>query len=91
MMRHVRELRTITMSNASQLLATANKAKRRDEFMAFLNEWGRQAQAEINAEVAARASRDEPPLAEAQTLSPEPDDGRDGAALAAGFGEEAAV
>ena len=63
MMRHVRELRTITMSNASQLLATANKAKRRDEFMAFLTEWGRQAQAEINAEVAARASRDEPPLA----------------------------
>ena len=67
-MRHVRELRTITMSNASQLLATANKAKRHDEFMAFLAEWGQQAQAEINAEVAARASRDEPPLAEAQRL-----------------------
>jgi ParB-like chromosome segregation protein Spo0J len=66
MMKHVRELRTITMSNASQLLATADKAKRRDEFMAFLNEWHRQAKAEINAEVAARASRDEPPLAEAQ-------------------------
>ncbi len=65
-MRHVRELRTITMSNASKLLATANKAKRHDEFMAFLTEWGQQAQAAINAEVAARASRDEPPLAEAQ-------------------------
>ena len=65
-MRHVRELRTITMSNASQLLATANKAKRHDEFMAFLTEWGQQAQVAINAEVAARASRDEPPLAEAQ-------------------------
>ena len=67
MMEHVRELRTITMSNAAQLLATADKAKRRDEFKAFLTEWGRQAQAEINAEVAARASRDKPPLAEAQT------------------------
>ena len=39
-------LRTITMSNASQLLATADKAKRRDEFMAFLTEWGQQAQAD---------------------------------------------
>jgi ParB-like chromosome segregation protein Spo0J len=66
MMGHVREFRSITLSNASQLLATANKAKRRDEFMAFLEEWRRQAQAEINAEVAARASRDEPPLAESQ-------------------------
>jgi len=66
MMNHVRELRTITMSNASQLLATADKSKRRDEFMTFLNEWNRQAQAEITAEVTARASRDEPPLAEAQ-------------------------
>lgn len=68
MMRHVRELYTLTMSNASQLLATANKAKRRDEFMAFLNEWHRQAQAEINAEIAARGSRDEPPLAEAHVI-----------------------
>jgi len=66
MMNHVRVLRTITMSNAALLLATAEKAKRRDEFMGFLNEWHRQAQAEINAEIAARASRDEPPLAEAQ-------------------------
>jgi ParB-like chromosome segregation protein Spo0J len=66
MMQHVRELRTITMSNASLLLATADKAKRRDEFKMFLTEWGQQAQAAINAEVAARASRDEPPLAEAQ-------------------------
>ena len=67
MMNHVRVLRTITMSNAALLLATAEKAKRRDEFMDFLNEWHRQAQADINAEVAARASRDEPPLALAQT------------------------
>lgn len=66
MMRHVRELHTLTMSNASQLLATCNKANRRDEFMAFLTEWGQHAQAAINAEVAARASRDEPALAEAQ-------------------------
>ncbi len=67
MMNHVRVLRTITMSNASLLLATAEKAKRRDEFKEFLTEWGQQAQAAINAEVAARTSRDEPPLAEAQT------------------------
>ncbi len=66
MMRLVRELRTITLSNASLLLATANKAKRRDEFMSFLTDWGHRAQADINAEIAARASRDEPPLAEAQ-------------------------
>ena len=46
MMNHVRVLRTITMSNAALLLATAEKAKRRDEFMAFLTEWGRQAQAD---------------------------------------------
>jgi ParB-like chromosome segregation protein Spo0J len=66
MMAHVRELRTISMSNASLLLATAEKAKRREEFKAFLTEWGKQAQAAIDVEVAARASRDEPPLAEAQ-------------------------
>ena len=67
MMKHVRELRTVTMSYAAQLLATADKAKRRDEFKAFLAEWGQQAQAEISAEIAARASRDKPPLAEALT------------------------
>ncbi len=67
MIDHVRVLRTITMSNAALLLATAEKAKRRDEFKAFLTDWGQQAQADINAEIAARASRDEPPLAEAQT------------------------
>lgn len=67
MMRHVRELRTLTLSNASKLLATANKGKRRDEFMAYLTEWGRQTQAAIDAEVADRASRDKPALPAAQT------------------------
>ena len=61
----IARLRTITMSYAAQLLATASKAKRRDEFKEFCRR--RQTQAEINAEVADRASRDKPPLPEAQT------------------------
>ena len=67
MMAHVRELRTIMLSNASLLLATANKAKRRDEFMEFLTDWGQQTQVAINVEVADRASRDKPALPAAQT------------------------
>ena len=77
------------MSNAALLLATAEKAKRRDEFKAFLTDWGQQAQADINAEVAARASRDEPPLAEAQTHPRSRMTAEMVQPLAAGPGEEA--
>jgi ParB-like chromosome segregation protein Spo0J len=52
----------ITATNAAKLLATADKANRKDEFIRFLIGWIMKASKLQKAEEKARAERDEPPL-----------------------------